>query len=868
MGSPVVDQAVAVSGEDDAGGTGSGPASRAAPLGMTGGAPAALAPWPLSAVSVRTAMMDPVIVDRIATALVGRTAELAELRKVLGTESGAGAADSAATNLRAGSGQQAVLLAGDAGVGKSRLLAELVSGAHGSHTVLIGHCLDFAESAPPYLPFVEMFGRFAEENPAQARDLAARHLGVAQLLDRRGALGAAGSGEATPALGRDDLRADLQAALTDLGSEKPLLVVVEDAHWADRSTRDVLGLLFSRGFGSQVSLVVSYRSDDVHRKHPLRAAAAEWMRLSGVRRLTLEPLPDPEVRNLVGQLAAGALPEATIQQIVARADGNAFFTEELVGAADSDTALQIPDDLAGLLLVRLDRLDDDARTVVSVAAIGGRGVSHELVAQVVALPEDRLEAGLRAAVDVHVLVPVGRDGYGFRHALLAEAVYDDLLPGERRRWHARYVQILAALPDSQVRPGHWAELARHARAARDDEIAVTAGIKAAREARASGGPTEAAEQYRLALDLLESRPALAPEVDRIDVVEQLAANLFAAGDGPAAIDVARCLVDDLPATADESVRARSLALLAESALAEDSWLAFETSEQGLALMSADRPGPLRARLLSVNSRASMGINDVDRTRASAGEALALAERFGLTDVVADVTTTLARLKEYTGDTEASIAELTAVVGKARREGQLSTELRAQHHLGGVHLGAGDLPASLAAYTVAAERASETGQHYAPWGLDARVLAAITAHIMGEWTTADALLTASPAQPAGRIPSPAAGSLNAAAMQLAAGRGERHRGLEMLASIRGGWGHDGLIVSNAGFAAIDLYGDAGDLAAAAAIHDEIVDKLSTMWTSALFPGRIRLSGLLLGQLAAAAAAAGSAERAAMVARGRE
>lgn len=363
VGSLVVDQAVAGSGEDDACSTGSGPANRAAPPGMTGGASPALAPWPLSAVSVRTAMMDLVIVDRIATTLVGRTAELAELRKVLGTESAAGAADSAATNLRAGSGQQAVLLAADAGVGKSRLLAELVSAAHGSHTVLIGHCLDFAESAPPYLPFVEMFGRFAEENPAQARELAARHPGVAQLLDRRVALGAAGSGEATPAVGRDDLRADLQAALTDLGSERPLLVVVEDAHWADRSTRDVLGLLFSRGFGSRVSLVVSYRSDDVHRKHPLRAAAAEWMRLSGVRRLTLEPLPDREVRNLVGQLAAGALPEATIQQIVARADGNAFFTEELVGAADSDTALQIPDDLAGLLLVRLDRLDDDARIV-------------------------------------------------------------------------------------------------------------------------------------------------------------------------------------------------------------------------------------------------------------------------------------------------------------------------------------------------------------------------------------------------------------------------------------------------------------------------------------------------------------------------
>ena len=162
---------------------------------------------------------------------------------------------------------------------------------------------------------------------------------------------------------------------------QPLLLIVEDVHWADRSTRDLLSFLFARSFRSPVTIVASYRSDDLHRRHPLRAVAAQWARVPGVHRLQLDPLPDPDVRRLVAALTSSpllsSLTESEVQAIVTRAEGNAFFAEELVGAATGGPGrVGMPEDLADLLLVRLDRLDDSAREVVRAAAAAGRRVSH------------------------------------------------------------------------------------------------------------------------------------------------------------------------------------------------------------------------------------------------------------------------------------------------------------------------------------------------------------------------------------------------------------------------------------------------------------------------------------------------------------
>ncbi len=258
----------------------------------------------------------------------------------------------------------------------------------------------------------------------------------------------------------------MHALFDAAAAEAPLLLVIEDTHWADQSTRDLLGFLFTRSFTHPVALVASYRSDDLHRRHPLRRQVAEWSRLQTVDRLALAPLPDDAVRQLVAELAPERLGEPELAGIIGRAEGNAFFVEELVA---SGAGAWVPDDLADLLLVRLDRLSDEARQVVRIASVAGRKVTHSLLEAAAELPAAELDAGIRQAVEMNVLV-AGSKTYSFRHALLGEAVYDDLLPGERVRLHGQYVAALAA-----GGRGTAAEMARHARRAMDFDRAVTAG---------------------------------------------------------------------------------------------------------------------------------------------------------------------------------------------------------------------------------------------------------------------------------------------------------------------------------------------------------------------------------------------------------
>ena len=369
--------------------------------------------------------------------------------------------------------------------------------------VVAGHCLDFGDSALPYLPFSEVLGRLEAELPELVAKVAYEHPALSRLRPGRRVMSAdpgdlASQPDNAPEgekVDRADLFSAVHALLEAVAELAPLLVVVEDCHWADQSTRDLLSFLFSRPFDGPVAVVASYRSDDLHRRHPLRRQVAEWTRVRGVERLQLSPLGDDDVRVLVAQLALIGFTDLELETIVDRAEGNAFFVEELVGAAGMGESL--PDDLADLLLVRLDRLDDHARQAVRVASVAGRKVAHDLLAATSGLDARHLEEALRKAVELNVLV-AGDGTYSFRHALLGEAVYDDLLPGERIRLHAEYA---AALADGRA-PGTAAELARHARLANDLDGALAAAIRAGDEAAAVGGPDEAAQHYSQALELL------------------------------------------------------------------------------------------------------------------------------------------------------------------------------------------------------------------------------------------------------------------------------------------------------------------------------------------------------------------------------
>ena len=390
--------------------------------------------------------------------------------------------------------------------------------------MLVGHCVDLGDVGLPYLPFVDLLRPVAGE-PDLAPVSSANPVLAGLLAGAPGARppvmpASEGSDLSRPLPNRaapqpvDDGRLQLfesvAGLICELASSGPLLIVLEDVHWADRSSRDLLRYLLARLVDEPVAVVASYRADDLHRRHPLRPLLAELVRLPGVERIELAPLADAEVGTLVRGLAAatGGLPEATVDDVVARAEGNAFYAEELLAAGLHGEAL--PLGLTDVLLARVEQRTPAAQQVLRIAAVAGRRVRHELVAAVGGLTTADLEQALAETVHHHLLV-VSDDGrYRFRHALLREAVLADLLPGERVRLHSSIAAYLAATPGA----GTAAERAHHARESNDLPRAFSASLEAAVDACSVGAPAEQLQHLEAALALWPAVPDAAERAGR------------------------------------------------------------------------------------------------------------------------------------------------------------------------------------------------------------------------------------------------------------------------------------------------------------------------------------------------------------------
>ncbi|XVS62942.1 helix-turn-helix transcriptional regulator [Actinosynnema sp. CA-299493] len=684
----------------------------------------------------------------------------------------------------------AVLLAGDAGVGKTRLVDEL-SATAGDALVLNGRCLDVGETGLPYLPFTEALGQVRQ---AGLLDVAARP--ALGLLLPELALppghdgGTSVSGLPSHLVGRRpeqdvgqlQLFDAVHGLLGELAEERPVLLVLEDLHWADASTRYLLSFLLSRLRAQRLLVVATYRSDDLHRSHPLRPLLNELVRLPAVQRLDLTPLSAIDARSFVAALADD-LPDDVVLEVAERSDGNPFFAEELIAVACCGDR-EVPWTLAEVLLTRIEGLSPEAQRVVRVASVGGRSVRHDLLRDVAGMDDVGLDGVLREAVRHHVLVVDGSEVYTFRHALLRETVYLDLLPGERVRLHAAYADRLA----SSGGRGAAAALAHHSLESHDLVRALRASVDAGEEAKASGAPAESLRHLEQALKLWHAVPAgdRPAGLTELSLLRSASWAAGTAGQPERAIAFARTgttVVDGSdPEEAAEMWRRFAQALQVLDGTEDEKYHAVEEAWR----LVRDRPASrARAWVLAVWAAALRHDHKYVEARERAEMAVADGRSAGADSAVADGLTTLGLLDEPDGQISRAREHLTDAVACAMEADAVTTELRARYYLGLHHYDLGELAEAGRAFDEGVARAKATGLTWSSFGLELRILQVLTKYYRGEWDGA-----ATAAEPPGlRVSSTVSARLAAAGTHVAVGRGEFDQAERMIRELRADWHRD-------------------------------------------------------------------------------
>ena len=663
--------------------------------------------------------------------MVGRAAELSSLL--------------ASVDRAVGGRASTVLLSGDAGVGKTRLLDELTARATARGVrVLTGHCVDLGDVGLPYLPFVDLLRPVAADPELTAASSASPVLAPLFAGSPASSPPAPSAGDdrdlssplphraAPPPVedGRLQLFESVAALICELAGAGPLLLVLEDVHWADRSSRDLLRYLLARLVDEPVAVVASYRADDLHRRHPLRPLLAELVRLPGVERLELDPLPDADVGALVRRLGseAGPVRESVVEDVVTRAEGNAFYAEQLLAAGLHGEALPLA--LTDVLLSRVEQRSPAVQQVLRVAAVAGRRVRHELVAAVSGLADGELDAALGEAVHHYLLVVSDDRRYRFRHALLREAVLADLLPGERVRLHAAIADHLARSSDG----GTAAERAHHARESNDLPGAFSASLEAATAARDLGAPAEQLQHLETALALWSAVPDAADRAgqDEADLLLETAAAARRVGEPARAIALLRSALTVLPPDAAPETRARIHYTLAQNMVrVEDDAGAYRESAAAMALVPADPPSRTRTWAAATHARMSYSIGRLDEADAAADEALAAADVLGFHGAWADIAVTRVRARPGP-DPAAERARLDEALDRARRSGDVEVEMRVLFNLATVTFEAGRIEEALEWTRHGTRRARELGVEWSYYPAELRHLHVTALYMAGDW----------------------------------------------------------------------------------------------------------------------------------------
>ncbi|TDT30054.1 regulatory LuxR family protein [Naumannella halotolerans] len=550
---------------------------------------------------------------------------------------------------------------------------------------------------------------------------------------------------------------------------------------------------------------------------------------------------------LVSQLSADRFDERQLGDVVDRAEGNAFFVEELVNAA-AEPGGAVPNDLADLLLVRLDRLDEAARQVVRTASVGGRRVSHVLLEAVVDLGANELETALRSAVDQNVLT-ADRGGYAFRHALLGEAVHDDLLPGERIRLHTRYVRALQDDPAA----GPAAGLARHARLAHDWPTAFSASIEAAREANAVGAPASAAGHYLRALEIRATESDLSVDgPGPVDLVISAGEALMLAGDPERAEAVLREQYTAMGPGSSVTDQARLLVSLARAgSFLDGEQESLELSAKAVWLVP-EGLSVVRTEIMVNHAKVLGAWGRVFEAEQAGLEALAMAEQLQRNDLASDAATTLSALLG-SGSTEQMRESLRASVERAASAGALEAELRGRYLLGRSFQDQGQYSEAVGWFESAVELAADRHSRWAPYAFVAYWQLCWIRYLQGDWEQALAMTVVDDQPPlTGAV-------LTALRCTIGSARGD-DIGRE-LAGLRSFWTRDVAVAIHSAPLEMILAGRRGQPESIMDRYAEVVADLTPVWQE-WFDARLRLAAVAIGAIAEALPGCSSQQRLAL------
>jgi DNA-binding CsgD family transcriptional regulator/tetratricopeptide (TPR) repeat protein len=670
---------------------------------------------------------------RIASPVfVGRGEELRRLQAVL---------DSARSEVVG-----TVIVGGEAGVGKTRLLAELRSGAEpAGFRFLVGGCVDLGDGARPYDPLVAALRPWLKGLTPDEFDrvVGPARSAVQQLIPD---LEAGGDGDEAPDAGTSATQSTLYLQVLGLieriAADTATVIVLEDLHWSDRSTRDMLRFLVRNLTQGRVVLIGTYRTDELHERHPFLALLAELGRTGQVQRLELAPFTPGEVYDQLAGILGRPPDRALVTRLHDRSGGNAFFTEELLAVEQRGERLGLT--LRETLLARIGTLSPASRHLLRVVAVAGPSARHDVLSIVTRMGPAEMAGSLREAIERYLLLAGDDEVMQFRHGLVREAIYDELLPGERLALHAAVASAIESVhAGADIDAAVASELAHHWYEARDASHALPAQLRAGLAAERMFAFGNAFAHYHLALGLWPTSTETIDGMARHALVMRTAEAAALAGAYRPAIELLQAaLAESTAAPAVEEDQVRTGTLLERLAVYHLGYGNPDAAEplalRALDSLPADPPSVARAQVLGIQAHA-LGLKcHFSESNRIAQEALATARSVGSPAAEIRALGCIGRNAAAVGEAGAGVSTLREALALARSVGdfpgaaEMSLELALALHW------AGDLEE---ACRVAEVGIAESGR----WGTEGygnalRTVRGMSAFRLGRWAEADDWIT--------------------------------------------------------------------------------------------------------------------------------